>query len=696
MKTSTLFQEKAVIKIIRTALSCTLLLSFLFAFTRLQAQDWPLNRRVSLDIRNKPLEEVLFTLSRTANFNISYNARILAGDSLVSLSAHDIMVKDALGQLLDERYEFKAIGNHLIIQKRIVLLPEAPKPQKWILKGYIVHAINHSPIAEATIYEDSRGRTALTGEDGSFSLQIPWTEKGVALSVTRIGYRDTVVVLRPEQELLVTLGLVPVNEVELIPAQTVASVSSGPRVEDMRFVGLIVPARQRRLSENIMLALRKIPIQFSLLPSVSTNGGLNGGMDNILSVNLLAGYSNGVRGVEVGGLVNVNRQDMYGVQAAGLGNVVGGRVRGAQGGGLFNVVEGNFVGAQGSGFINIVGASMNGVQGAGFMNIVDGNMSLAQAAGFMNIVGGDLNGVQGSGFMNITGGRVRGVQGTGFMNIAGGNTVGVQVAGFGNISETLNGIQVGGFMNIDGEKSHGIQVAGAVNVSGGAPNLQVAGLVNVAQKVQGLQVGLINVADTMQGLAIGLLNISRNGLVKAEISGNEYLHTMIRLKSGSRALYYILGFGTSRPWGAAQEGYLAGLGSNATFGRFFWENELTATQMAWVNGHFINDLNMVTSFTSTVGYRISGPFEIFAGPSFNMLLAGQTAMQTPITQPLPTVMDEISGSVIRSGWIGFKAGVQMNLNGAWQNGGKKRNKEVEAPKEFIQHPADEPEEEGDL
>ena len=76
--------------------------------------------------------------------------------------------------------------------------------------------------------------------------------------------------------------------------------------------------------------------QFSVLPSVGTNGRNSGNVINHYSFNLLGGYSAGTTKLELAGLFNINRGDMSGVQMAGWFNQVGGKVEGVQLAGLFN------------------------------------------------------------------------------------------------------------------------------------------------------------------------------------------------------------------------------------------------------------------------------------------------------------------------------------------------------------------------
>jgi hypothetical protein len=117
-----------------------------------------------------------------------------------------------------------------------------------------------------------------------------------------------------------------------------------------------------------------------------------------LSLNLFGGLSNGLRGLEIGSLFNVETAGVCGFQIAGSVNVVRGPVRGIQIAGNVNVT-GAFEGAQIAGNVN-VSRDFTGVQLSGVVNVADGDVAGAQV-----------------GVLNVATGRVRGTQ-IGLVNIA--------------------------------------------------------------------------------------------------------------------------------------------------------------------------------------------------------------------------------------------------------------------------------------
>lgn len=272
------------------------------------------------------------------------------------------------------------------------------------------------------------------------------------------------------------------------------------------FCFALMARAQQDTSKSITL-----PVQMSVVPPLSTNGLHNASSTNYFSFNLLAGYSGGLEGLEIGGIANLIKNNVHGVQLSGFTNVVGGNTQGLQMSGFCNVNRGKTDGLQLSGFSNLTNDSSSGLQMAGFTNINREEFSGWQSAGFLNIVGKNLQGVQGAGFCNIVGGNVVGVQASGFTNQIKGNVEGIQAAGFINTA------------------------------AGRVKGVQASGFINVARRLQGTQLGIINFADTLEsGTPIGLLSIVRKGgFFGIEAHATEALPLGIQVKSGSKIFYNI-------------------------------------------------------------------------------------------------------------------------------------------------------------
>ena len=160
--------------------------------------------------------------------------------------------------------------------------------------------------------------------------------------------------------------------------------------------------------------------QLTFFPPLSTQGIYSYQYKNHLSVNILAGVTGGVEGLEFGGLSNVSLGDVKGVQLAGLSNYNHGSLTGGQFAGLMNINVGD----------------VNGGQGAGIMNVAIHSVQGVQAAGVINVATGEVSGPQFSGVLNFAAKKMKGVQ-AGLLNYA--TTVEGFQLGLVNISDSLGG-----------------------------------------------------------------------------------------------------------------------------------------------------------------------------------------------------------------------------------------------------------------
>jgi hypothetical protein len=171
-------------------------------------------------------------------------------------------------------------------------------------------------------------------------------------------------------------------------------------------------ADKSALREPSADSIKQEAFQLTLVSPLGMNGFHAGRTVNKVSLNLLAGYAAGVKGLELGGLLNVDRQSVQGVQAAGLANLVGGPMQGAQLAGVANITAGPAQGLQAAGLLNYQGAS------------TEANPS-SQLAGLVN----------------VTPGQVRGGQVAGLLNVA-KHVQGLQLAPF-NIADSVSGASIG-------------------------------------------------------------------------------------------------------------------------------------------------------------------------------------------------------------------------------------------------------------
>ncbi len=322
------------------------------------------------------------------------------------------------------------------------------------------------------------------------------------------------------------------------------------------------------------------PYQISFITPMGTNGYLAPKITNQLSINIFAGYNEGVNGLEVAGFANVLKGDLWGLQAAGF----------------LNANMGHSQGAQFAGFSNFTRKKFNGgIQGSGFLNVIGSDAQVLQLAGFLNVVNG--------------------------------KTSGLQAAGFSNISRGVNGGQFSGFANFNTGKLEGLQAAGFANFNAGSiKGAQISGFLNMAKDVNGFQIGIVNYCDEIKnGVPIGLISIVKNGFKEFEIGGNESFYTTLSYKTGHRKFYNILSAGTSISNNKIIWGFGYGIGSSLDL------NEKLGMNLELISYHvnedepFTDYLNNLNKLNLTLSYPLSKTVEAYFGPTFNVLVSDNVA-----------------------------------------------------------------------
>ncbi len=185
-------------------------------------------------------------------------------------------------------------------------------------------------------------------------------------------------------------------------------------------------------AQNDDVLLRHRPAQVTFIYPLGSNGIHGHHFVHNFSLNILAGVSGGVEGLEMGGIMNVSRGKTTGLQMAGIGNFNGSFLHGVQMAGIANINGGKVDGLQLAGIMNTAKEDVSGLQAAGILNLANGSMDGTQL-GLINIVTEKHDGTQ-IGLINYAK-RFNGFQ-FGLINVA--DSIG-KGAGFGLINYYKNG-----------------------------------------------------------------------------------------------------------------------------------------------------------------------------------------------------------------------------------------------------------------
>ncbi|PIB35128.1 hypothetical protein BFP72_06825 [Reichenbachiella sp. 5M10] len=571
-----------------------------------QAQNEPM---ITLQFDHQPLSEVLKTIDALPQVKLSYNPASLPSDVIVTKNYVNATVDEVLQDLLGKPYEYKRVGDYIIIQKATPKKNKEKEKQTYKFSGDIKDASTGETLTDVTVYEVNTLDATLSDEKGEFELEVSSRADLATIAVSRKNYQDTIIRLSDLQSLKNDVLLTPRQ-----PAQPEAQEESRFSLESKKLVRFFTSRKNRKNTENVKQVEDRF-FQFSLVPAIGTNMSMGGQVRHRLSLNLLAGYSYGLHdGFELGGLYNINRSDVSGVQIAGFGNTTGG--------------------------------TAEGFQLAGFINTSKGYTQAAQIAGFTNIVTDSLRGFQLSGFSNIST-RLDGAQISGFSNIAKGRMDGFQLAGFSNHSQLIEGVQL----------------TSVINTAHEIDGMQMSGLLNITNTLKGTQFGIINIADTVEsGMQIGLINVvKKNGYLEAAVEYGDLFPVGFAIRSGMHKFYNVFSVNTQlendRLWA-----YGFGLGTQFTL-----KNKLFAT--AEVRAHYlqkwddsIETFNLLSRCHINLGYQLLDKFSITGGPVLNIYLAEETGEGTGqygydiAHNPF---YNEIEENIAVQLWIGYEFSIRF-------------------------------------
>ena len=428
----------------------------LFSSSQENAQLPPLERTMNVKLVSHSVKEALRILETEGEFSFAYKTTIIDSTQRLYRMYQNQTTRQILDDIFQGELSCQAKGNYIILRTSAKL-----KAQEVVLEGYVLDLITEEKIPYATIYDTLSFASTVSDEYGHYSLKMT-NPSNSYLNVKKSGYIDTVMHINKTGAEILTIRLRP-EFTEVIEVPVIDSANFFTNLKNMKFLKMSNERKANILNFKEQL---KTKVQFSLVPTVGTNGMLSSSTVVDYSFNVLGGFNGGVRRAEIAGVFNIAVDTVQYFQAAGCLNMVGGYQKGVQLAGCANLNNDVFKGVQLAGLLNTVRKDFNGVQGAGFGNVTVGKFDGVQAAGFFNFKRDSGRVVQLAGFANYSENQTTGVQTSGCVNYAANDFKGAQLAGLANYAgKNFKGVQLAGFVNYAGKDFTGVQASGFINVA---------------------------------------------------------------------------------------------------------------------------------------------------------------------------------------------------------------------------------------
>lgn len=578
----------------------------LFQVKTISAQN-PLEKRISIYAENEQISSILQQLERSTGFVFSYNSALINDSKTMSLSATNLTMKDILDQMFNKKIEYRIVNKHIIL---IEAQSPKQKQKSILLTGQIIDE-RHQPLKSAILYAVEGNVTTISADNGNFQLSMTPSKPVISISISHPSCIDTIVCISASNQTLniklhqIKREVTTKSELMEIPSEY----ATPAKFESKSVVELLVPNKSLYVTENLKVYNNFQTVQLSFLPFIGTNFISKGITSNKMSFNILAGYSNGVSGLELGGIANIVKNDVEGVQMAGIANIVGGTI----------------TGTQMAGIVNMSGKTMNGAQLAGIASLASNGASGMQASGLFSIVKGKPNCTQISGLANLV----------------------VNDQGTSAETDTCNNMQISGLVNVGSQKTTQFQF----------------GLANFKSSPNGLQIGLFNHTDSLNnGFQFGMINIAKHAPYKVwGIQSNEIARVNFMYKSGNRHIYNILGASFGGIMGVG-----CGLGITTNF-------EKRLSLYAEATAHSIMKIVNEDAQTGSMGrlqlgtnIRFAKHFSLTLGPSISLFIPNYEDETTPFELKMDynfhgnrDIISDAFANKQSLGWLGWFAGIQF-------------------------------------
>ena len=198
----------------------TVLLILITAFQVNAVDSYSQNTRLSLDLNNVTVANVLEEIESQSEYFFLFNAKLIDVERKVSVSAQDQKIFDILGNLFNETGV-----NYLVYGKQIILSPENlvrlnQPPQQQNTVGGKVTDNTGTPLAGVTILVKGTTAGTLTDAQGNYSISLPAEAQVLVFSFVGMKSQEIEIAGQTSIDVIMAQSVESLDEVVVIGYET--------------------------------------------------------------------------------------------------------------------------------------------------------------------------------------------------------------------------------------------------------------------------------------------------------------------------------------------------------------------------------------------------------------------------------------------------------------------------------------------
>ena len=188
-------------------------LLFVFALLNLQANDaYSQNKKISLKVDNKPIEQVLEQIELDSRFIFFYKTDEIDVSRKISVNVVKTPIKDLLGIIFnDGSVRYTVLKNQIVLKKSsfdgLPLQKEIKEESEEFLVQQTITGLvvdeNNQPLPGANVLEKGTTRGTQADFDGNFTINI--TDENAILVVSYIGFKTREITVGNQTELTIIM-----------------------------------------------------------------------------------------------------------------------------------------------------------------------------------------------------------------------------------------------------------------------------------------------------------------------------------------------------------------------------------------------------------------------------------------------------------------------------------------------------------